>query len=125
MSHLVLADMGAARLAGGLTPDPGPATDWALLLTVASAVVVVNATLWLAWRWMRRDPLERAFVLCAARARLGRRARRAVRTLAQAIGQAPVALLLSEHALREAERRVMPGAIGPGEVALIRRRLFS
>ena len=81
--------------AAGLPPLPAAAAAGALLLVLVALMV---------WRRMKpKDPGEAAFDAIARALRLSRAERLLVRELAAAHGRAaPVALLLSEHALREA-----------------------
>ncbi|USN98536.1 MAG: hypothetical protein H6810_10220 [Phycisphaeraceae bacterium] len=109
------------------TPAPWPITDWWVLGPVLIVGAVVLLTLQI--RSIRRRRLsdsERAFRRIASHQRLPAGARLITRELATAHGRAtPVALLLSDHALREAAARLDPKPGSSRERAmnkLLRRR---
>jgi len=91
------------RLITGEAGGGDPARDFWLLVALLGGVFIVSscgaAYLW--WkRTLTHDPSEYAFRAMARRLGIARTDRRAIRTLAQRQGRAPVALLVSPSALR-------------------------
>ncbi len=95
--------------------EPGGALVFVGVAIVAAGVLVVAH---LRWLWHRRlSPSERAFRRLARWRGVRPRRRRVVRELAKAHGEAePVALLVSDHAMRTAIERYRERAEAHAEI---------
>jgi hypothetical protein len=111
MGLLICVD-GANRIVNLVTGEPAPAADgawWWRAVLVAIGVCAAGAAVGVAvWRVRTSDfdAPERAFRALARRRGLGAGARDAVRRAAGLSGCAPVALLVSRHAMGAAVERV-------------------
>ncbi len=109
----------------GVTTPP-----WvAAAAVVGGLVVVVVAVLLIAWaRGARLGDQEKAFELLSRRLRLGKEMREVLAQAATCYGCAPVALLISERALREAVlvyQSTPEGRARPAQIERVQRRLLA
>lgn len=128
MTSFSLADVDAGATLRGLGRPDGWPVDLGVILLTVGALLLANLFVYFAWRWFRRDGLERAFLVSAARGRLPKRSRNAVRTAAAMIGAPPVALVISEHAFSEGQRAVAASGANEATIAALsqaRQRLFA
>lgn len=103
-----LEPIGLVRSAVEAPPAPWPVTEWWILAPVVLLGLAVLLTIQIRWiRARRLSDSERAFRRLASMQRLPTRLRHITRELATAHGKAtPAAILLSDHAAREAARRL-------------------
>ena len=125
------ADVGAVELVlrdpvfDGVTTPP-----WmAAAAVLGGLVVVIVAVLLIAWaRGARLGNQEKAFELLSRRLRLGKEMREVLAQAATCYGCAPVALLVSERALREAVlayQSTPEGRARPAQIERVQWQLLS
>lgn len=125
------ADVGAVELVlsdpvfDGVTTPP-----WmAAAAVLGGLVVVVVAVLLIAWaRGAKIGDKERAFELLSRRLGLGKEMREVLAQAATCYGCAPVALLISERALREAVlayQSTPEGRARPAQIDRVQRQLLA